>query len=64
MINRRTGKSKVEIKPQDSRNPQTEETSAKAAFAMYGKGGRAWVERSWSASSLSFSSTGDSTRRI
>ena len=37
--------------------------SQEKVFPVYGRGGRAWVERCWSASSLSFKFSSDQTRR-
>jgi hypothetical protein len=51
-------------KPQDCMNAEKTAKPAEApAFTLYGKGGRAWVERNWSASSLAFNFSTDQTRR-
>lgn len=50
-------------KPQDGMNAEKTAKPAEVVFTLYGRGGRAWVERNWSASSLSFNFSTDQTRR-
>jgi hypothetical protein len=55
MIDRTKTRADAERKPLETAKPERTEASAKVPFTLYGSGGRAWVERSWSASPPTFS---------
>lgn len=54
---------KGEAKGLESPKPERASAEERVAFTLYGKGGRAWAERHWNASSLCFNFSTDQPRR-